>query len=213
MANFNLDDAGNDNVLAGSTVNGTGQTIESGGSSDSIRTAPDGDAGAAREPESSAASVTPKRRRGRQPYPRDAAGNIIRPANTGTKDGLGVTGTKLNDRAKVRQQIQGIHFAVAMLTKQPVFALHDEEAINLTNALCDVLDYHEINLTATGGQYGLYLSLIITVYSVYAPRVSIIKNGDKIVGMASKPATPEEAKPGNAPKGAMDFSADVSTTH
>lgn len=212
MAKFDLDDAGNDNIIAGAASNGTGETVTSGGTGNGAGNAPTSDTGAAREPESNAPAAGPKRR-GRKPYPRDAAGNVIRPENAGTRSGVGVT-SKLNDRAKVRQQIQGIHFAVAVLTKQPVFALNDEESIALTNSLCDVLDYHEINLTGAGGQYGLYLSLIITVYGVYAPRVAIIKNGDKIVGMThNRPATPGDAKESAATKGAMDFSGDVSTTH
>lgn len=152
------------------------------------------------------------KKRGRKPLPRDAAGNIIRDATepgSGTKKAqLGLGAFVPNDRQKVRQNIQGMHGAVAVLTNQPVFALVDQEAIALTNALCDVLDYHQMNITEVGGVYGLYVTLAITVFGIYKPRVDILLSGDKVVGVApSAPTTEGEAK--FRASGMMDFGNDV----
>lgn len=162
-------------------------------------------------------AIPAKKRRGRQPLPRDAAGNIIRPAadpdaasNKGRKAGLGVGFVK-NDRAVVLNNIQAIHTGVALLAKQPVFMLSPQEATALTSSLCDVLDYHHINICGAGGPYGLYAALLITAVSIYKPRLDVVSGRATIVGVSSPtaPATPNEAdaRAAEQPKtGMMDFS-------
>lgn len=166
-----------------------------------------------------ASSIPPiaKSRRGRPSLPRDASGNIIRDGSVSSNQrpdkekskGLDLKGQKFvaNDRPKVRQQIQGIHQAVAMLTKQPVFILTDDEANGFTSSLCDVLDYHSINLTQAGGAAGLYLTLAITAFGIYKPRLDYIAKGGQVqVERPTAPSSPDEII---ATKGTMDFTGDI----
>jgi hypothetical protein len=176
-------------------------------------------------PEAHASPV--RKRRGRPALPRDASGNIIRDGSSAANASGGGNasraadapkGAKLdlgkfkpNDRPGVRQQIQGMHAAVATLTKQPVFLLQDIEAESLTKALCDVLDYHEINLTEAGGAGALYLALGLTVFGIYKPRLDYIRTGGQmeIKGRATAPASPGEAKQQKAQGFTMDFTGDA----
>lgn len=163
------------------------------------------------------------KRRGRKPLPRDANGNIIRTAGaaqggTATKGKLAVSFNP-NDRDKVRQQIQGIHAAAATLTRQPLFLLSDMEANGLTDSLCDVLDYHNINLTEKGGAGGLYLALGLTVFGIYKPRLDAIRKGvgTQINATPAKPSNPADAATVVSGGGRMmDFTSDIdnsSTQH
>lgn len=213
MAKFSFED-GSDNGADNGPASGAGSAPAGGPGQDSgIGSGASGGAVGARSAESAAGPIAPKKR-GRKPLPRDAAGNIIRdasasPANAGSKAGMDLGGFTPNDRVKVRSQIQGIHSAVAVLTRQPVFALVDAEAIQLTNALCDVLDYHRINLTEAGGHYGLYMTLIVTVFGVYKPRMDILKTGGKVVGIKDAPSKPTSPGEVQRPRGMMDFGGDI----
>ena len=217
MAKFSFDnDGGNGDAKEPASGSASAPAIGPGQDS-GVGSVPSGDAsaasGSARDADSLAGSPGPKKR-GRKPLPRDASGNIIRdgsdPAtNAGNKAGMDLNGFRVNDRGKVRQQIQGIHAAVAILTKQSVFALADAEAVQLTNALCDVLDYHRINLTEAGGHYGMYMTLIITVFGVYKPRIDIIKSGGRVVGVAESPAKPTSPGEVQPRRGMMDFGANI----
>ena len=169
------------------------------------------------------ASEIPRKRRGRKPYPRDEFGNIIRPAsatnagtgstNKGGKEGLDIK----NDREKVKANITGLHAMAAVLTKQPILNLNDNEATALTNSLCDVADYHNFNLISAGGAFGLYASLATTAYMIYVPRMIKIKQ-DRAAENA-KPANPggfqfrqppnREERNGNSTTGTMDYTNDV----
>lgn len=155
------------------------------------------------------AEFPPKKRRGRKPYPRDEFGNIIRPAtgagsNKGRQERLAVK----NDRPKVRQNIAGLHAMAAVLTKQPILALNEQEADALTNAVCDVADYHEIDLLTAGGAFGLYAALATTAYMIYVPRIVAIKFNR--AAEAAKPMGPGEAGArAKARAHTMDFSADT----
>lgn len=167
-----------------------------------------------------------KSRRGRPSLPRDAAGNIIRDSSaidatgTGTgaapnakarkQKGVAVNEYKANDRDQIFANIHGIHAAAAMLTKQPILLLQPEEALGLTKALCDVLDAHQINITDKGGRAGLYVSLALTAYGIYAPRLKAIKQGGGPINITPpRPTSTSEAA--NAVGGGlkMDFTADV----
>lgn len=156
-----------------------------------------------------------KKRRGRQPWPRDSEGNIIRPAvseaggTTQKKAGV-VVGFKLNNRVQVFSNIHTMHAVVATLTKQPIFLLTPEEAKSMTEALCDVLDYHKVNITDGVGPWGLYIQLAAVVFATYKPRMDALKkarNAQHIEGDATVSATPgDHAFAGMGP---MDFSADL----
>lgn len=183
------------------------------------------------------AAIVGKRRRGRPALPRDANGNIIRdgsasgPSASAAGQGTGSQSKKLavkftpNNRDQVRQQIAGMHQAVSMLTRQPVFMLSNPEADALTKSLCDVLDYHNINLTEKGGAAGLYVALGLTVFSIYKPRLDFIKNGggtviearptaaaspgDAVFANANKVDLSADTDADKAPKGSLDFSGDI----
>lgn len=216
MADFDFTDEGTNNGATGTTGNGAGGAPSEAGTTVNTGGKDNGANGGARTPEIDAADTGPKKR-GRKPLPRDAAGNIIRDAtsaaNKGGQAGLALGAFKPNDREKIRQQIQGMHMAVSVLTGQPAFMLTTQEATALTAALCDVCDYHHMNLTDAGGPYGLYLALIITVFGIYKPRVDIILSGATVVGMDTStiPADEGEARNRQQEKkaGMMDFSGDV----
>ena len=202
---------------ASGTWQGPGPTGTASAGDDAARN-PGGDAGGIEQ--------APKKR-GRKAYPRDAAGNIIRPSQgnaadpaeragkprgTATKAGLAVDDKVFvkNDRISVRSQIQGMHVAVAMLAKAPIFMLSDQECEALTSALCDVLDHHKINLNEASGNIGLYITLVITVFGIYKPRLDQIAKGNfgnQIDIKATVPATPTPDIMQN--KGGMDFSGDI----
>lgn len=153
---------------------------------------------------------TPRKRRaggGRKPGSGNASGPSSATDESG-KVGLDVK----NDRAKVRQNIAGIHAMAAVLTKQPILNLKDSEADALTNSLCDVADHHGMNLISAGGAFGLYASLATTAYMIYVPRIMIIRHNKAAEN--AKNANPsmygEEAPEQPKPKGGtMDFSGDV----
>lgn len=171
-----------------------------------------------------------KRRRGRPALPRDSQGNIIRngqgtgagsqtraetkPDKGTAKESLGVSSGKVvNDRATVSNNIQAMHGVIATLTRQPVMMLSPQEGDAMSKALCDVLDYHNIDLGKAGGPIGLYVTLGMTVYMVEAPRLAAMRQGNmknvtppRGEQPASRPATPGDASNGPRP---MDFTADM----
>lgn len=156
-----------------------------------------------------------KKRRGRQPWPRDAAGNIIRPAGSEAASQAGKGKAKLavdftpNDRTKVQNNISAIHGLAAAATKQPFLMLRPDEALAMTNAVADVLDFHKINITGAGGVYGLYATLLITGFMIYKPRLDYIKAGGGVqVEQAAAPATPGDAVYAS-PTGKVDLSGDI----
>lgn len=59
----------------------------------------------------------------------------------------------------------------AVFTKTPQMALTDAEAKGLTNALADVLDKHEINVT---GGVSVEIALIMAVVMIEGPRVKLL---------------------------------------
>lgn len=160
-----------------------------------------------------------RKKRGRQPYPRDANGNIIRPGNSasgptqkaGGKTKEGVVLGKANDRKAVFANISAMHGFVATLTNQPVMALSPPEATAMTDALCNVLDYHGVNITDVTGPWGLYVALALTVYMVEVPRLKAIRAGAKprVEERAAAAATAGEFDLNSIGPGAMDFTADV----
>lgn len=113
-----------------------------------------------------------------------------------------------NDRAKVRDQIQALHSAAALLTKQPVWLLNDVEAKVMSEALCDVLDEHKINLSSVVGVWGMYAVLIQVSFNVYAPRVLALSMGGGQTVNGTVTPGPEQAPQGpktNPQGGKMNF--------
>lgn len=164
----------------------------------------------------------PKKRRGRPRLTDEERaaraadrGSTANAPNTGGKEGVDL-GFKKNDRKKVEANIAGIHMMAAILTKQPILQLRPQEGKALSDAICDVADYHNWSLDGQGGPFVLYATLLTTVYGIYVPRIVAIKaarEGDTVVDFAEAPATPGEAK-SKAQNGAgkMDFSGDISST-
>lgn len=223
MADFSFDGDNGPNVADQTTIGGEGSGP--GASGNAFNNGQNGG-------ELGGIEQAPKKR-GRKAYPRDAAGNIIRPTGNASSDAasdpseragkpraqnqnkgvdLNAKAFVPNDRRKVRAQIQGMHQAIAMLVKAPIFLLNDFEADALTTSLCDVLDYHKVNLTDVTGAGGLYVALGLTVFSIYKPRMDMLAKG--YTGLEIKqekpaaPATPFEANIKPA-KGGMDFSQDL----
>jgi hypothetical protein len=115
---------------------------------------------------------------------------------------------KPNDRASVLQNIQVMHMGIATLSKQPVFLLSPHEAKAMTDSLCNLLDYYEINITGgSSNAWMIWIGFLTTFYGVYAPRLAAIrKGGQTIEGSATLAATPGDAANSNGFK--MDFTAD-----
>lgn len=93
----------------------------------------------------------------------------------------------VNDREKVKQNIGGLHLMAAMLLKQNILILQENEARSLANALCDVADYHNYDILGVGGAFGLYVSLASVAYAIYVPRMIAIK-----LGQGNGPITQEK---------------------
>lgn len=171
---------GIDNGEAGS---GTG---ESGTSTDNNRVAGEGDnargevgngggAGAAFDPDAPLgrkADGTPRKRRPKG-YRGTSDNGTASSADQRGKARLAV----VNDREKVKQNIGGLHLMAAMLLKQNVLILQENEASKLANALCDVADYHNYDILGVGGASVLYISLASVAYAIYVPRMVAIKMG------------------------------------
>jgi len=153
------------------------------------------------------------KRKGRPPLPRDANGNIIRDGSAaperatnksaGKAQKLDLDGFTPNDKNKLANSVQALHALAATLTNQPVFALSNEESINLSRAVCDVLDYHKISLEANAGPWGLYMSLAVVCYMTYAPRIKAVSKPKQkappmgIVERATMPTSKTERKVDN----------------
>lgn len=182
---------GQDNDAGSGVGDATGQ---GGGAPDAARPAP-------------AATPAPTRR-GRPPGPAKPKSDA---GTAATDKPLPLGGFRPNDRTKVLSQIQAMHGMAAVLMNMPVLILSPEETKAMTFALCDVLDYHRVNITEGGGPWGMYLALAMTGYQIYSPRLAYIARGGdatlKQAKTATAPATPGEVKVG--PVGAMDFSADI----
>lgn len=150
------------------------------------------------------------------PRKRRAKGYRNNPEYTGTNTSAGKEGgteglAVKNDRVKVRTNIEGMHMIAAVLTKQPIMILKPEEAEKLTDAVCDVADYHQINLIGVGGPTMLYATLATTMYAIYAPRMQYIKHMK--ASDEAKPINPGEytgeAETQQRRAGTMDYSADT----
>lgn len=221
MADFTLDDAnpdGNDrNATSGNNNGNTGSpsgegTAANGANGVKGRTFHiEGQTGESSDaaPLGFKPDGTPRKRRaggGRKPA--DAASTATGTStNKSGKEGLAVK----NDKAAVKQNILGLHAMAAVLTRQPILALQEKEGEALSSALCDVADYHGINILQTGGAFGLYASLCTVSYMIYIPRIQAIKA--KRAGIETEPERP--ANPGDTREeavnkaGTMDFSGDV----
>lgn len=154
-----------------------------------------------------------KKRRGRQPYPRDENGNIIRPAGSsdkGNKVGLGVK-TVRNDRASMKGQIDTFFKLAAQFTRMPHWMLSDQEASLEANATCDLADAMGWDLSVTGSPIGAAVIFVVTTVSIVKPRIDeTIRIANAVNITPSSPATAGEARGNGISKaGAMDFSADI----
>ena len=129
-------------------------------------------------PEAPETVEPPKKRRGRQPYPRDSDGNIIRPEKPGDakdvlapqKRGRPKKSAEI-DTAKLARQIQGIHQIGAMVSGIPEFAISGPEAETLAVAVEGVAREYDLSID---GKTGAALQLAFACASVYGPRVFVI---------------------------------------
>lgn len=171
---------------AGNQVNGSGPGGGSGKGSvtNGDSGIKDGNSGLAREandsfdPEAPLGRLANGQPRKRRFSKRNRAGTASNTdAAGGTTDASGKARLDIkNDRDKVKTNIAGLHAMAAVLTKQPIWNLKDEEATALTNSLCDVADHHGMDLIGAGGSFALYASLATSVYMIYVPRFVYLKH-------------------------------------
>lgn len=155
-----------------------------------------------------------KRRRGRQPYPRDEEGRIIRPDGTkgpktypkNNKENVAVE-FQLNDRKYVRDNIESIFAMWAMFAKQPPLALSPQEAELETTNLCNLLDHLHINFTKATGGAGYGVALVMSTFLIMKPRIDYLRT-QRSNRVASAAAEPQEAAFSMGMK-PMDFTSDV----
>lgn len=168
------------------------------------------------------APIGPKRR-GRQPYPRDAEGRIIRPDGTTgpktytrSKDRLGVDPNAFvpNDRDALRENYKGMHEALAQLLMQPMLDITDEQARLGADKTADLCDRLEWNITGNGKSGNIYILTFmwaLTMYRIEAPKVAYMVASARARNVTpTAPASIAEARArGNGATGQMDFSADI----
>ncbi len=221
-AKFDFNDGpanGAGNESGGAASNGPGSTSGTGTIKDTNSGVTAGNSGvesgqAGTDPNNLTKLGTPRKRRpggGRKPGSTNANTSNIPSGAAINKSGTEGLAIK-NDRAKVKTNIAGLHAMAAVLTKQPILSLNDNEASALTNSLCDVADYHGINLITAGGAFGLYASLATCCYMIYIPRIVSIKETKKAVTSNNEgPPMPGEAR-ASAMNGAgvMNYGNDVS---
>ena len=78
-----------------------------------------------------------------------------------------------NDRKFVADNAQALHQLVAMFTNSPHWMISPQEASELANKSCDVLDH--MGLSVTGGEVGLIgkiVALGLCVYMIEGPRLA-----------------------------------------
>jgi len=218
MASGSTSATGNDNGAANSIGNGdTAEpgiggavaTFGDGGKSiDGNTNETGGSAGTIEQPAEIAAV---RKKRGRPPKSdAEPAGNVAADPAKKAKSKLYMKdGFRGNNREMLRQNIQGIHAVVATLTNQPVFALTEMQADSLTNSLCDVPDYHKINITDRYGVGAMYLTLAVTLYQVYWPMIKFI------MSMKKKPNATAPAMPADLLHNTqmIDLSGDIQTVN
>lgn len=164
-----------------------------------------------------------KKRRGRQPYPRDAEGRIIRPdgsigpkASTANKGDAPRLDTVRNNREKLRTSIEGMHRLAATLTRTEDFLLSDVEANVMTEATADLFDELGWDVT-TNGKRNVYLLAFIcaaTIYNIDGPKLQHFVASTRarnVTPLAPSTAT-EASNRGSARAGMMDFSEDIANT-
>lgn len=158
-----------------------------------------------------------KKRRGRQPYPRDANGNIIRPEGSTAANKSGKAGVDKvrNDRAKMQGQIDTLFKLAAQFTKMPHWMLSEQEAAIESEATCNLCDAMGWDLSkGTDSPLAAAVIFAVTTVSVVKPRIDeTVRIANAIpIGPAS-PSTPGEARAnGQARAGMVDFSADIDAT-
>jgi len=130
-----------------------------------------------------------------------------------------------NDRSVLKQNIAGIHEAVATFLgfqnivgiEQGIIAqqilLSDEEATAMSNATADLFDRLGWNITG-GGESNVYIAAAMfafTLYRIEGRRFAFLmalRNARNITPLASSTAAETGAR-GTAPRGGMDFSGDI----
>lgn len=179
-------------------------------------------AGAARDEGPSVADApVGKKRRGRQPYPRDADGNIIRPegsassaSNKGGKDGVAVKKVR-NDRTAMKMQVQTFFTLAAQFTRMSHWLLSDQEASMEAEATCNLADSMGWNLSVGDSPIGAAVIFAVTTFSIVKPRIDqTVRIANAVNVTPTRPATAGEARAQAEARqgGQFDFSADLAAT-
>jgi hypothetical protein len=113
------------------------------------------------------------------------------------------------DVKKLAKQIKGVHLGLAMLLKNPIFQLQENESEDLAVAIKEVLQYHEITINPRLMAYG---ELIAVSAAIYAPRIIISINSsakNKAQKQVMEKVNPQPHSPMetniNAPVGVMKY--------
>lgn len=110
----------------------------------------------------------------------------------------------VNDRSKIKNNILAIHQGVAILTRQPIFTLKEDEGQILSDALCDVFDHYGIDLA---GKAGVWVSLISAVGVVYVPRALMLREVTRQQRPSAVPTSINDVMRANA--GKVNYGNDV----
>lgn len=235
MADGSNSPEGGDYVITGSTSSDPSGTEPGGGSptgatfsfadsftgsSKSTGVGATGDAGP-----SIADAPVGKKRRGRQPYPRDADGNIIRPApgegggttgasDKGKQNGMAVKKVR-NDRAAMKMQVQTFFTLAAQFTRMPHWLLSEQEASMEAEATCNLADSMGWNLSVGDSPIGAAVIFAVTTFSIVKPRIDeTVRVANAVNVTPTRPATAGEARAEAQSRqgGQFDFSADLAAT-
>lgn len=124
-------------------------------------------------PEVETAGVTPPKKRGRKSNAERealaAAGNPVSPStSSGAKRGRPRKGAVSIDSTALAKQLQGLHTLGAMLTGIPEMQILPEEAALLADAVKNVAEEYDLELS---GKTGAAIQLLATAAMIYVPRL------------------------------------------
>lgn len=127
--------------------------------------------GVAGEP--GAADPTSFTKRGRGRPRKSADGSTDATGSAGQQAGKSKSqASKKLDVGLFARQIVGAHQMLAVITKNPIWAIDDKAAEALANALMDVMSHHSINVNPATLAY---MKLIGIAAAIYGPKIMVVK--------------------------------------
>lgn len=112
-------------------------------------------------------------KRGRGRPRKDASGDSSGTGTAGQRPGKEKSqGQKKLDVSLFARQLQGAHAMLAMVTKNPVWAIDEKAAETLAQSLIDVMSHHSININPATVSY---MKLIGVCAAIYGPKLLTLK--------------------------------------